>query len=165
MTYATASQFIQQYDAEEIAQRADRGIPRLVTAEMLELAAIDGDLSGFTVEEQAATVKALELINVKLEDADSVVNGYLASRYNLPLAVLPRMIVTTACDIARYEIYDDNATEIIATRYKDAIKRLTAISKGEINLGIDTSGNKPVINDGAQVVTGGKVFVRDGSFI
>lgn len=163
--YATASNLLNQFAAEEIAQRADRGIPRLVTAAMLHVAADGGDMSGYTAEEQAAATAALALVGQKLLDADSVINGHLATRYQVPLSTVPRLILSAACDLARYALYDDIATEQITQRYKDAIKLLEAIGNGKVSLGIDTLGNKPVTTGSAQIESVGKVFARDGSFL
>ena len=165
MTYATATDLLNQFSAEEIAQRADRGMPRLVTADMLKTAAAAGDMSGYTADEQAAAAAALALINEKLLDAESMVNGYLATRYQVPLATVPRLVMGAACDIARYALYDDLATEQIGQRHKDAVKLLESIGAGRISLGIDTSGNKPTGTSGAQIESAGKVFGRDGSFV
>ncbi|BCB26472.1 hypothetical protein SKTS_13580 [Sulfurimicrobium lacus] len=162
MPYATATNLLEQFGAEEIAQRADRGTPRLVTAAMLKAAAAAGSLAGYTADEQAATAEALALVNAKLLDADSAINGYLATRYPVPLATVPRLVLVAACDLARYALYDDMATETITTRYKDAVKLLEAISKGLVNLGVDASGAKPETNNAAQMVSAGKVFGRDG---
>ncbi len=165
MTYATATNLLDQFDAEEIAQRSDRSMPRLVSAAMLKTAAAGGSMSGYTTDEQAATTVSLALINQKLLDADSIINGHLATRYQVPLTTVPRLIVTAACDLARYALYDDIATEQITQRYKDAIKLLEAIGAGKVSLGIDTQGNKPSGSGSAQVVSVGKVFTRDGSFL
>lgn len=165
MTYATASSLLNQFGAEEIAQRADRGMPRLVSGEMLLLATASGDLTGYTTPEQDATAAALEIINNKLLDAEGMVNGYLSGRYEVPLVTVPRLVVSATCDIVRYALYDDIATEQITKRYNDAIKLLEQISKGVVSLGIDDTGSKPVASAGAQMTSVGKVFGRDGSFI
>ena len=39
MTYATATELLTRFDAAEIAQRVDRGVPRLVTAELTSVSA------------------------------------------------------------------------------------------------------------------------------
>ncbi len=165
MTYATATDLLNQFSAEEIAQRADRGMPRLVTADMLKTAAAGGDMSGYTADEQAAAAAALALITEKLLDAESMVNGYLATRYQVPLATVPRLVMVAACDLARYALYDDLVTEQIGQRHKDTIKTLESIGAGRISLGIDTAGNKPTINGSATIESAGKVFGRDGSFV
>ena len=158
MTYATPSVLLDQFAADEIAQRADRSIPRLVSAEMLKAAATGGDMSGYTVDEQAATATALALIGQKLLDADSVIDGYLLSRYQTPLAVVPRLIVGVACNLARYALYDDIATEQITQRYKDAVKLLEAINTGKINLGKNDSQVAPQDHGSVKCAAPDRVF-------
>ncbi|WP_052494010.1 gp436 family protein [Nitrosospira sp. NpAV] len=160
MTYATATNLLDQFGAEEIAQRADRGMPRMVTAEMLKTAAAAGSLAGYTTDEQAATVAALTLIESKLLDADSTINGYLATRYTVPLIAVPRLVMVAACDLARYALYDDMATDTVTERNKNVIKQLEAIAKGLISLGVDVSGNRPTANDAAQISSTTPVFRR-----
>lgn len=158
MPYATASNLIQQFSAEEIAQRSDRGTPRLVDAKLLELAVAGGDISNYLAEEQAAAAAALALINAKLLDAESIVNGYLEARYAVPLATIPRLIMVYTCDIARYQLYDDMATEIIIDRYKMAIKMLESISKGTVNLGVDVNANPAAPIGSVKSVGNDRVF-------
>lgn len=166
MTYVTATDIITQFGAEEIAQRSDRGLPRLVTPELLIAAAAGENLSAYSAGEQAAVAAALALINSKLLDAESAVNGFLSGRYSVPLVTVPRLVITITCDLTRYALYDDMATEAISNRNADALKLLKSIGKGEIGLGIDGAGNKPNANDGAQLQSNDRVFSRsDKSFI
>ncbi len=167
MTYATALNLIDQFGAEETAQRADRGTPRLVTAEMLKAAAAGGDLSGYSTEEQAAIVAALDLVNARLLDADSTINGYLATRYTVPLATVPRLVVTIACTLTRFALNSDMATEAMTERYKGAIRGLESIAKGIVSLGVDAAGNTPGVNRSAQISSTTPVFRRgeSGGFI
>jgi len=162
MSYVTATTLLNQFSADEIAQRADRGIPRLVSAEMLTTAAAGGDMSGYTADEQAAATAALALIDGKLMDADSVIDGYLLSRFTTPLASVPRLVVGIACDLTRYALYDDTATEQITQRYKDAIKMLEAIGSGKVGLGISPAGGKPASSGSAYIGSSGSVFSREG---
>ncbi|OGS90855.1 MAG: hypothetical protein A2Z95_06210 [Gallionellales bacterium GWA2_60_18] len=157
MSYATATTLLNQFAADEIAQRADRSIPRLVTAEMLSTAAAGGSMSGYTAGEQAATAAALALIEGKLLDADSVIDGYLLAKYQVPLSAVPRLIVGIACDLARYALYDDIATEQITQRHKDAIKLLDAIGKGTVNLGGNDSQAQPLDHASVQYAVPGRV--------
>jgi len=69
MSYATATELLIRFDFDEISQRADRMVPRLVTDEMLRIAAAGGDLSGFTPEERAAIARAMEKVDRALADA------------------------------------------------------------------------------------------------
>lgn len=140
--YATATNLIEQFNAEEIAQRADRTTPRRVDAQLLKLVAVGADITNYLAEEQAAATAALALINSKLLDAESVVNGYLQARYSIPLMTVPRLIMVYTCDIARYQLYDDMATDIISERYKMDIKMLESISKGTVSLGADVNNTQ-----------------------
>ena len=65
MSYATATELLIRFDSDEISQRADRMVPRLVTDEMLRIAAAGGDLSGFSPEERAAIARAMERSTVR----------------------------------------------------------------------------------------------------
>lgn len=164
MTYATQTDMISRFDAEELAQRADRSIPRLVTGAMLKTAAAGGSMSGYTQPEQDATAAALVVITGKLVDADATIDGYLSGRYGVPMASAPRLIVGYACDLARYALYDDMATEQITNRYKDAIKALDAISKGVISLGVDgATSPAPASGGAAQMESTAPVFSRQNS--
>ncbi|RJX32332.1 MAG: DUF1320 domain-containing protein [Oxalobacter sp.] len=161
-----ASGLTARFGAEEIAQRADRGVPRLVSAEMLIVLIAGGDMSAFTQEEQTATQRALLVIETAIADANSVVNGYLAGRYKLPITPVPLSVQRFAGDIARYMIYDDQATDTIQKRYDAAIKVLGDISRGVVNLG-DQSSAQPTPTGGAvRIESGGSVWRRDqGGFI
>jgi phage gp36-like protein len=75
-----------------------------------------------------------------LNDADGVINGYLASRYTLPLTKTPTVITRIACDIARYFLYKDRVTDAVKERYDAAIAFLKGISSGQVSLGPDASG-------------------------
>jgi phage gp36-like protein len=134
-----------------------------VTAELLTKAAAGQDTTDYSIEEQAAVAEALALIESKLLDAESIVNGFLASRYAIPLATVPRLVVTILCDVARYQLYDDMATETIKNKYDDALKMLQAIAGGKVSLGVDPAGNKPESSDVATVSSETPVWRRDSS--
>ncbi len=96
-----------------------------------------------------------------LDDADAEICGYLAGRYALPFAVVPRLLIGYACDIARYRMTgtEVTCTPDIETRYHQAVKYLTLVGRGEISLGIDTAG--AVV--GSPAATGNSIRVSRGS--
>jgi phage gp36-like protein len=100
------------------------------------------------------------VINQAIDDASAEIDGYLA-KYTLPLANVPSVLNRVACDIARYFLYDDKATEQVTERYEKVTKFLLNVSKGVISLGVDSSGNAPQTSNGAQMQSGGRVFSRD----
>lgn len=136
MTYATQDDMIERFGMPEILQRTDRN----------RTGAIDSTV-----------------LNRALADADARIDGYLSGRYQVPLAIVPHLIVGVTCDLARYALYDDIVTDGVKKRNDDAIKLLEAISKGVVGLGVDSLGNKPTVSDGAMIESAGKVFGRTGN--
>lgn len=100
------------------------------------------------------------VIAVALTDADSEINGYLASRYALPLTQTSDELVRLACDIARYKLYDTRATELVKARYDDAIKKLRDVARGVASLGIDQASQPVKVAGGATISSGGRDFSR-----
>ena len=111
----------------------------------------------------AATTINATVLGQALADADAAIDGYLQGRYTLPLAVVPKVIVRYACDIARYFLYDDRATEQVEKRYNDAIKFLEQVAKGAITLGLSATGAQPAEADGAQMESDTPAFRRADS--
>lgn len=66
--------------------------------------------------------------------AASLIDGYLASRYTLPLAAVPEMLRAWALDIARFRLWDDQAPEEVRRRYEDALAQLRDLAAGRISL-------------------------------
>jgi len=143
MPYLSAAELLERFCAEEIAQRADRGIPRRVTAALLSTAAAGGSLAGFTAAEQEAALAALGLVNAALADASAQIDGYVATRYRVPLDPAPGSIKRLAGDLARYQLYDDAVTETIQKRRDEAIAELRDIAAGKSVL-VDLAGIEPV---------------------
>lgn len=87
-----------------------------------------------------------------LEDADGLIDSFLAGRYTLPLADVPKILKRYACDIARFYLYRDNAGDAVKSAYEAADGFLRAVAAGKASLGLD-SANAPV-----QVAGGGVSF-------
>ncbi len=161
--YASASQLLQRYNAEEIAQRADASLPPVVYGDMLKKAAAGEDLSGFSLEEQSAITAALAKIERSLQDALQTINSYLAGRYELPLTNVPEVLERIACQLARYFLHDDAAADSVEALYKDSIKFLEGVSNGRVQLGVTTSGTVAQPAATAEMLSVVPVFGRDRS--
>lgn len=107
MTYATQTDLTERFGATELAQRTDR-------------------VNGTTID----TV----VLGRALDDADSEIDGYLATRYSLPLPSTPPVINRLACEIARYRLYDDGVPETVHARYQEAVGLLKRLASGEVQL-------------------------------
>lgn len=116
MTYATQQDLIDRFGELELVQRTDReNIPP-------------------TTIDDVVVAKALA-------DADAEINGYIAARYALPLTLVPASLVKRASDMARYFLHGEAASEAIRTAYEDAVKWLTNVSKGVVQLGLTAAGD------------------------
>lgn len=98
--------------------------------------------------------------------AETLINGYIGSRYPLPLSSVPELINTIALDITVYKLYlrrkKKMPPEPIVTGYEDAKKLLKDIQGGRISLGVDKSGveTKPV-SGGVSFSSNERVMSRD----
>ena len=133
MTYAVQQDLIDRFGNDELLQVADR----------------DGD----QVVDATVVTKALE-------DADELIDSYIAKRYDLPLASVPARLVRLACDIARYYLHKDDPTESVETAYKDAVAFLRDVSAGKAEL--DVGGEEPT-REGSTVLKEApdRVFTND----
>ncbi len=98
-----------------------------------------------------------------LADAEAEVNGYLQGRYTLPLATVPAVLVRVTCDIARYYLYDDWATDQVRDRYKDSVALLKGIADGKVSLGLDQAAAQIKDSSGSKVSENcpERIFSRD----
>jgi phage gp36-like protein len=159
MAYLTPSDLLIRFGAEELAQVADRGTPRLVTVELLKAAVAGADLSVYTAAEVKAVSEALSILSGAIEDACSMIDGYVSSRYSTPLPNPPKAVTRMAGDIARYYLYDDHATESVKERYDAAITVFRDVSAGKVALGVEVPAASS--GDGSvEIVTGGRAFSR-----
>lgn len=105
------------------------------------------------------------VIDRAIADADAEIDGYVGSRYTLPLPLpTPPVLVPIACDIARYRLYDDAVPEVVRQRYEDAIARLRDIAAGRLILGVDpapAAGSQGAVAVRAQARIFGADALRD----
>lgn len=134
MSYATTQDMIDRFGADELIELTDRA----------NLGQID------------ATVLARALA-----DADAEINGYLVSRYQLPLPTIPPVLTRIAADLARYAIYDDRATERITGRRNDAVQFLQSLAKGTVSLGLDPLSVPVTDAAGVQIISNERIFCAD----
>lgn len=82
----------------------------------------------------------LSTINLAIANAGSEIEGYISTRYPVPLSSVPPIIKKLAVDIAVYNLFsrkwavdeDDN----LARRYKNAVVLLQRIAEGKVLLGV-----------------------------
>ena len=109
-------------------------------------------------------------IELKLQDAHALADGYLGRVYALPLAgcakptgvgavehVPPPQLTRIVCDVARYYLYDDLAPESeVYRRFKTATAELQAIADGRARLVCPWGGEPGAPANGA--IGGGDTY-------
>jgi phage gp36-like protein len=83
------------------------------------------------------------VITRALQDAAELINSYLSQRYPLPLPATPQVVITRACDIARWRLYKDAPTEEVRKRYEEAVAWLRDVVAGKAGLGFPDSSQQP----------------------
>jgi phage gp36-like protein len=96
-----------------------------------------------------------------IADTTAVIDGYLASRYPLPLASVPAVVKSIARDLVRYEL-DIDPDDTVKRRRDEAMKHLTSIQRGEMTLGLPVA-DEPDSLDTAEIQNDGHVFRRSST--
>lgn len=107
------------------------------------------ELIQLTDSDDQAVVKP-ERVQLKLDDATALADGYLARVFTLPLTgctkpdpaapggvtqVPPPQLTRIVCDVARYYLYDDLAPDAeVYRRFKNATAELQSIAEGKAQL-------------------------------
>lgn len=96
-------------------------------------------------------VSTIDIASVYIQDAESIINAYLARRYVLPLNNEP-ILTDLASDIAVFRILSDRAARVpdfMEKRYTNAMSLLTMLRDGGMDL---------VASSGVTINSGGDQF-------
>lgn len=99
-------------------------------------------------------------LSLVIADVSSEIDGYLGSKYSVPLDDVPQAVTAIACDMVRYKLFDDRAPEEIRKRYEDATSKLTKYAKGVMVLsGVTPATDNP--SGGVDYYAEERIFTRD----
>lgn len=85
-----------------------------------------------------------DIVTEKIIDAQTEIDSYCRSQYNVPFAPVPGLIKKLAVDIALYNLisrrglHEDSPDIILVKRYKDAVRLLENLAKGIVTIGTGT---------------------------
>jgi phage gp36-like protein len=133
MAYCAQQDLIDRFGELEITQLADRDL--------------DGNID-------------TDVVDAACADATAEIDGWLSQRLTLP-ATTPQEVVRRACDIARYMLYDDKATEQVRERYEDALAWLKDVAAGRIAIAGALPTTDPVSSGGIAVAAATAVFTEE----
>lgn len=164
MSYITLPQLAEMPGALELAQVASDKHHRPISAQLMDVTLREGDRSGFTPEQiEQADIAAARIFEA-IDESSSIIDGYLARRYTLPLPRPPGILVTWARAIVRYKLHPDRiageGTDPVVRDYKDAIRFLELVASGKFSLGIDDPTAGTTGAGEIQIHPGDKVFGR-----
>lgn len=89
-----------------------------------------------------------ETVALAVASASGQMDMYIGSRHSLPLSGISSGqsadLTRLCCDIARYRLWDDRASDEVRARYDDALRVLEQISTGKLPLIPESmSGDEP----------------------
>ena len=121
---------------------------RAEVREMIKDDALNSIVGDTFIEEPAKREELVApLIDEAIADADGEIDGYLAKRYAVPLAPVPKVINKFSKDIAVYNLFSrigiDEGTgeKTYLNRYNAAVKFLTLVAEGKVSIGADADGD------------------------
>jgi phage gp36-like protein len=104
--------------------------------EVLELSNLD--------DPAARQINPVRIAQVIVE-AGAEIDGYIGSRYKLPLLEVPVILKLCALDIVRYRLDKNQQREDVRQRYEDRLRFLELVGKGQMSLGVvDSESSVPV---------------------
>jgi phage gp36-like protein len=116
------------------------------------------DLVELSNEDPTQTSVNTGTLQQALDDASAEIDGYLESRFALPLNDPPTVLTRMTCDIAMYRMQSLRPLHDLADarkRYDDAIELLMRVARGEVTLGLAADNAEPAQAAGSVVTQAG----------
>ena len=116
------------------------------------------DLVQLSNEDPTQTTINSATLQQALSDASAEIDGYLESRFSLPLNDPPAVLPRLACDIAMYRLQSLRPLHDLADarkRYEDAVELLVRVASGEVTLGLAADNIEPAPAAGSVVTQAG----------
>jgi phage gp36-like protein len=116
------------------------------------------DLVQLSNEEPTQTTINSATLQQALSDATAEIDGYLESRFSLPLNDPPAVLPRLTCDIAMYRLQSLRPLHELADarkRYEDAVEFLVRVASGDVTLGLAADNIEPASATGSVVTQAG----------
>lgn len=121
MPYAAQSQLVERFGERALVELTDRAEP---PAGAIDAAVLDRAIA----------------------EVDALIDGYLAARYDLPLAATPPLVAALAADLVFHRLHAVIVPEAVAEAARAARKLLEQIADGRVRL--DLAGAEPAAAPG-----------------
>lgn len=80
--------------------------------------------------------------------ASALIDAHLATRYTLPMASVPILLVDAAADLTRERLHGDRVSELILERARQARRLLADIAAGRVTLTVADAPLSPSVTGG-----------------
>lgn len=105
----------------------------------------DATLKMLTQDDPSDPDYSLSIVNDAIADASEKIDAALRGRYPLPLSEPSTLLKSIAVDLVRHQLYmrrpdGGELPDGVVRSYKTANENLKAVAKGDLSLGIKTSG-------------------------
>lgn len=100
-------------------------------------------------------------IDRALDDASAEIDGYVGSRYSLPLPTVPEILRRICIDIALYRLMNFRSVgdvEDSRKRYEDAVRFLKDLIRGDVSLGMPEAVDSSAEVTGIAFVPGSSIM-------
>lgn len=118
-----------------------------------------------TMAKKEADITALT--ESAIADADAEIDGYLSKRYSVPYAEPPAVLKKFSKDIAAYNLVsrkgvnENDPEKTYLTRYNSAIKFLTMVAEGKIDIGASKDDPGKTAAEGFNFRSSRRLFSRE----
>lgn len=130
MAFATRADLLARSNARRVAQLAVPADMEMPPFDALRVAIVGGDLTVYTPSDRDTLSAALAVIDEALGDADELILSY-----GIPSTVGNKLLARIASTIALYYLHGaGEASKEVNEAYTDAVAKLKAHTRGEINL-------------------------------
>lgn len=116
------------------------------------------DLVQLTNEDPTQTTVNTASLQQALDDAAAEIDGYIESRFALPLSDPPAVLNRLSTDIAMYRLQSLRPLHDLADarkRYEDVVALLVRVARGEVTLGLAADNAEPNQAQGSVVTKAG----------
>lgn len=136
MAYCTTADLIERFGEGELIAVTDRANP---PAGAIDQAVVDAAIA----------------------DAGELIDGYVGTRHQLPLASVPALLVGIACDLVRLRLHKDDPAPAIGKAAEAAIGRLKDIAAGRLTLQVGGAAAVAASGGAPKLSAARPVFSRD----
>lgn len=154
--YLSRIDLLERVSSKELAELATPEHQPVVDVPLLERVLREQSTVDYTPVEVDNALVARTVIDRALGDTTALIDGYLQTRYTLPLSPVPAVLKRIATDCVRYYLMDQRATDEVRRRFDAQVRLLAAMQRGDFSLGADEPAGAtalPAIEAPSRVMT------------